>query len=140
MPKSGHERYESGSSNIPAAYALIEGIKWMKKVDVRRQEVDLTKKLIETLKTIEKVHLYLPKNDDKILGIISFSIEGYSADDIGNILYEEFNICIRTGYHCSPLVHDFINSTIHGGTARISISGLSTKDGISFLVNSLKTL
>ena len=140
MPESGHERYESGSFNVPAAYALIEGVKWVKNNNIKEQEIELTQYLINSLKKLNKVNLYLPSNEEKVIGIVSISVDGYSADEIGNILSDEFNICIRTGYHCSPLVHEFINSTINGGTARISISGNSNVSDIDALISALKTL
>ncbi len=139
MPDSKHERYESGSLNVPAAYGVLEGIKWLKKNDVKKHEQELTKYLVDSLESLDKVHLFVPKDKNHLIGIVSLAIDGYLADEIGNILSDEFGICIRTGYHCAPLIHEFINSTFNGGTARISISGLSTKQDIDSLIAALST-
>ena len=53
---------------------------------------------------------------------------------------DEYDICVRTGYHCSPFVHEFINSTSNGGTARISISRFTTKEDVDAVISALKTL
>lgn len=139
MPNSKYERYESGSPNVPAAYGTLAGIKWLKENNVINHEKELTKYLIDSLNNIEKLSVFAPSNKDNLLGIISFGIEGYTADEIGTILADEFDICIRTGYHCAPLVHEFINSTNNGGTARISISYFTSKSEIDQLLKALST-
>lgn len=139
MPKSKHLRYESGSPNVPAAYGALVGIRWVRQNNVKKHENELTNYLIDSLEPLKKIHVYMPANKEKIFGIVSISIEGYYADEIGNILNDEYDICIRTGYHCSPFVHEFINSTSNGGTARISISRFTSKDDIDCLIDALKT-
>ena len=54
--------------------------------------------------------------------MVSIGINNYSSDDVGSILDDEYNICVRTGYHCAPLVHDFIGSLEYNGTVRISLN------------------
>lgn len=139
MPDNHHERYESGSPNVPAAYGLLTSIKWIKTKDLFTREKELTDYAINKLKEISKINLFVPENTDKLFGIISFSMDGYKADEIGQILSDEYEIMIRTGYHCSPLVHDFINSKYYGGTARISLSYFNTKEDIDCLVEALKS-
>ena len=99
----------------------------------------LTKYLIDSLESINKITVYVPKNKEKVFGIVSIAVDGYAADEVGNILADEYNICIRTGFHCAPLIHEFINSTNNGGTARISISNFTTSDEIDKLIEALKT-
>lgn len=139
MPTAHHERYESGSPNVPAAYGLLEAIKWVKSNDIYTKEKEITDYAILKIRTLEKVNLFIPSDISNILGIISFSIDGYSSDEIGQILSDEYSIMIRTGYHCSPLVHEFINSAKTDGTARISISFFNNKKDIDDLVDALMT-
>ncbi len=140
MPEKNHYRYESGSPNVPAAYGVLSGIKWIKENNIFEHEKELTEYLINSLESVEKIHVFRPNQIDKIFGIISISVDGYSADEIGNILNDEYDICVRTGYHCSPFVHEFINSTSNGGTARISISRFTTKEDVDAVISALKTL
>ena len=140
MPNSKYERYESGSPNVPAAYGVLQGIKWLKNNSVLSNKKTLTKYLIDSLESINKITVYAPKNKEKIFGIVSIAVDGYTADEVGSILADEFDICIRTGFHCAPFVHEFINSTNNGGTARISLSNFNTKEDIDQLVEALKSL
>lgn len=44
------------------------------------------------------------------IAVISAAFEKYASDDAGTILDGEYNIAVRTGYHCAPLIHDIIGS------------------------------
>lgn len=138
MPSDGYERIESGSHNVVTAYGLIESCKWLKQNNVYEKEKLLTSYLIDSLKKISRIKLYLPVNYEKrIFGIVSFNIEGYQSDEVASILFNEFEICVRSGYHCSPLVHKFLNTEEFEGTVRISIGAFNTKDEINKLVQAL---
>ncbi len=140
MPEELPNKYESGSSNIVAISGLKASIEWLETVDIKKHEEELTKYLIEELSRIKKIKLFLPMDSNLVFGVVSFDIEGYNADEIGTILNDEFNICVRTGYHCAPLVHDFIGSSRYNGTVRISLSYFNTKQDIDELIKALNSL
>ena len=58
----------------------------------------------------------------------------------GQYLDGEYNIAVRTGYHCAPLVHDVIGSKKYGGTIRISIGRYTTKEDIDRLVSAFEDM
>ena len=68
------------------------------------------------------------------------AFEKYASDDAGTILDGEYNIAVRTGYHCAPLVHDVIGSKKYGGTIRISIGRYTTKEDIDRLVSAFEDM
>ena len=139
MPNHGYQRYEAGSPNSVAIYGLNASCDWLSKNDVLNHELELTNYLIDRISKINKIKLYLPSNN-KVIGIISFSVEGYSSDDVSTILSEEFDILVRSGYHCSPFIHEFIGSLETKGTVRISLGAFNTKEEIDTLINALITL
>jgi cysteine desulfurase family protein len=140
MPESLPLKYEAGSMNSVAIAALNESVKWLNKTDVYQHENELTGYLINKLLAVKKATLYLPKNREDVFGIVSFNISGYAPSDVGSILGDEYDICVRTGYHCSPLVHDFIGSKDMHGTVRASIGAFTQKEDIDGLVSALNTL
>lgn len=141
MPKSGHERVESGSLNTVAIYGLSAGANWIKGKDIYNHEIELTNYLIDRLSEIEKVVVYKPDClEQKILGIVSINVEGYLSDEVASILSDEFDIAVRSGYHCSPFVHKFIKSEAFKGTVRVSMGAFNTKDEIDTLIDALQTL
>ena len=133
MPNSIPERYEAGSPNIVAISSLNVSIDWLNSVDIFKHEKELTDYLIH-------VNVFIPEDISNIFGIISFSVNDYESEDIGKILDEEFEICVRTGYHCAPLVHDFIGSIESGGTVRVGLNYFNTKEDIDTLVKAIKSL
>ena len=140
MPEELPNKYESGSSNIVAIAGLNASLDWLIDKDIKTEEKQLTDYLISELKKIKKIKVFVPDNTDNILGVVSIAVNGYSSDEVGKILDDEYEICVRTGYHCAPLVHDFIRSKAYNGTVRISISYFTTKDEIDVLLSALSSL
>ena len=139
MPEEMPSKYESGSKNVVAILGLNESLKWLKTVNVKEKEEELTQYLYEKLKEIPKIILYTPKDAKRCVGVISINVKGYQADEVGSILDEEFDIAVRTGYHCAPFVHDFIDSRQYNGTVRISFNYFNTKEEIDRLIEALKS-
>lgn len=138
MPEKWYFKYESGSLNSVAIYGLNVSCDWLAKEKIQEHENELLKYLISKI-TNNKVKLYLPE-DKNIFGILSINVDGYSSDDVASILSEEFDIQVRSGFHCSPFVHEFIGSLPYKGTVRISIGAFNTKDEIDRLVSAIDTL
>lgn len=132
--------YEAGSPNIVAIRGLNVSIDWLNSVNIYEHEVELTKYLIQELKNIEKVKVFIPIDNTKIFGVVSIGVEDYSSSDVGTILDDEYDICVRTGYHCAPLIHDFIDSLLYNGTIRVSLGYFNRKEDIDCLIKALKSL
>ena len=77
---------------------------------------------------------------DSQKGIVAFNVEGYTSDEIGKILSSQYDICVRTGYHCAPYVHDFIEDKKYVGCVRVSLSGFNTIEEIDTLLNALNDI
>lgn len=140
MPTTVPDGYEAGSPNIVAICGLNASIDWLNKHNVYNHEKELTHYLIDALKSIKNIKLFIPEKYDNIFGVISMAVDNYTSEDVGKILDDEFDICVRTGYHCAPLVHEFIESMPYNGTVRIGLSHFTTKKEIDELIRSLKTL
>ena len=72
--------------------------------------------------------------------MLSIGFEKYVSDDAGTILAGEYDIAVRTGYHCAPLVHDVIGSKRYGGTVRISMGRFTTKEDVDELVAAVRDM
>lgn len=139
MPDSLPYRYEAGTINSVAIYSLKCSINYLNKSDFMSLENSLMRYLLVKLKGCLGIKVFLPDNYVPF-GIVSIALDGFSSDDVGNILYEDYNICVRSGYHCAPYVHNFIGSIKYGGTVRISLGGFNTKDEIDYLIRALKEI
>lgn len=140
MPSDGTTRFEAGSMNIIAICGLNESLKWLKENNVKQKEKELFSYFCDKIETVRNAIVYLPENKNSCSGIVSINIDGYTSEEVGIILDEEYHICVRTGYHCCPLIHDFIGSKKYEGTVRISMNYFNTEKDIDTLIEALKTL
>ncbi len=142
MPEETPNRYESSSPNIVAIAGLNAALE---ELDVNHNfkfEKELTEYAIEKLEEISNIRIYKSKKMDSQIGIISFNIRnsGLSADDIGNILDEEFGIAVRTGYHCAPYIHNLLGDIEYSGTVRIGLGKFNTREHIDALCDALENI
>ncbi|MGN1399300.1 MAG: aminotransferase class V-fold PLP-dependent enzyme [Erysipelotrichaceae bacterium] len=138
MPNIMPYKYEAGSPNIVAIAALNESCSWLLETDVESKEKIIYNFMVSKLREISNIDIYLPSG--RAFGVVSFNVHGYMADDVAAILNEEFDICVRSGYHCAPYVHDFIGSRAYNGTIRVSIGAFTTKEDVLQLINAVKDL
>lgn len=140
MPAQEPGRYEAGSPNIIAASGLWAALKELKKYGhgkfpvgmdyFQKHEREKLCSLVNELKEIPEAVIYLPPQEVHI-GIVSFNIRGYRCDEVGKILDDDFNIAVRTGYHCAPLIHEMLRDDKYGGTVRASVGRFTTAADIT---------
>lgn len=139
MTGDHYSKFEAGSQNSVAIAGLNKSLDWLHNNDISKKLQELTEYLIENLKKLPNIKIYLPSNPNKNFGIVSLNVNNYNCNDVGTILNDEFEICVRTGYHCAPFVHEFLNTKECLGTVRISMSFFNTKNDLDALINALKT-
>lgn len=139
QPNDFPDGFESGTSNTTGILSLGAGLKFVKKHQnkINNKITCLSKYLFSKLKEIENLTLYPSNNPNS--GVISFNILGFPSNEVGNFLSEKFNICVRTGLHCAPLVHQHFD-TLKTGMVRISLSYFNKKSDINKLIKALKML
>ena len=62
------------------------------------------------------------------------------ANEVGIILNEDFDIAVRTGYHCAPYIHQFLETVECKGTVRVSLGYFNTEDDVDALVGAVKDI
>ncbi len=137
MPKSAPGRYEAGSENIVAIAGLRAALEWLEKNQHRARIKELTDYLVEELSKNPNFTVFAMNAQ---IGIVSFVIEGYDSGDVGRILDDEFDIAVRTGYHCAPYIHEYLKDTSYGGTVRVGIGPFNTKEDLDALLNAIESL
>lgn len=140
MPMGNETRYESASSNIIAIAGLKAALDVLNVQAIYQHEKELTNYLIMKLSSLPNVKMFLPSNMEQHIGIVSFVVDGYKSDDVGMILDEDYNIAVRTGYHCAPFIHKHLKDEKHLGTVRVGVSQFTKHEEIDALVNALADL
>lgn len=142
MPSPEAGRFEPGSANIPALCGLNAAVQWLLSVGVKKIEAHeqlLIRQLLDGLSRIKRVRFFVPP-DGRESGILAFCVEGYQSHEVGEILNDEFDIAVRTGYQCAPLIHDWLGTKLFAGVVRASVSWFSTEEDIAKLLDALRTL
>lgn len=140
MPTGNESRYESASPNIIAIAGLNAALDSLNQKMHYSHEKELTDYLIKKLTTIRDINMYLPNNMEKQVGIVSMTVRGMSSDDVGMILDEDFDIAVRTGYHCAPYIHKYLKDEEYLGTVRVGISQFTTKEDIDLFVAAIEEI
>ncbi|WP_294362367.1 aminotransferase class V-fold PLP-dependent enzyme [uncultured Clostridium sp.] len=143
MPSDSESYYEAGSYNMYAIAGLNESLKWLMQTGIYNiyyHEKNLMEELINKLKNIDGLEIYISENIDKHIGVVSFNLSDYAAEDVGRILSDEYNIAVRTGHHCAPLIGDFLNGYAINGTLRVSIGYFNDKKEVDILVNCIEDI
>lgn len=140
MPNGNEAKYESSSSNIVAIAGLNAALNELNPDENCINERELTGYLISKLGELDHIKIYLPQDKEKTVGIVSFSVRDYNSEDIGIILDEDYDIAVRTGYHCAPFIHKYLKDEKSLGTVRIGLSKFNTRNDIDCLINALKEL
>lgn len=140
MPIGSESRFESSSPNIVAIAGLNAALLSLNQEYHLKHEKELTDYLVCSLFEIKEVKIYLPKELDNHVGIVSFVVNGFSSEDIGTILDEDYGIAVRTGYHCAPYIHKHLKDEMSLGTIRVGLGQFNNKSDIDSLVNAIKEI
>lgn len=138
QPETYPEKLESGTINLSGVASLYEGLNYVNKNIKNFSEVltSLTKKTIQGLSQIEGVKCYSLPNP---VGIVSFLVKDLSSSEVSEALNSEFDIAVRGGLHCAPLLHNHLN-TLETGLVRASFSAHNTSQEASSLVRAVKKI
>jgi len=140
LPSTIPDKFEVGSQNIYAISGLNTSIKWILDngvENIQEKERNLTKSLIAVLQKFD-TKIYLSKNIDNHIGVISCNFKGIPADRIGDLL-NQHNIAVRTGLHCAPDAHRLLG-TYPAGTVRFSLGYFNNISDIIALEEVLESL
>lgn len=138
MPDFYPDALEAGTVSYPAIVSLLEGVRYLSQrfSSARERTLALTSYLIEGLKNIQGYRLYANPNES---GIVAFSHERLQSEAIAGALSARFDIAVRGGLHCAPLMHQALG-TLDNGLVRASFSHFNDVKEIDELLSALKIL
>ena len=131
-----------GSPNVVAAYGLLEAIKWINTLSVEfihKHVMSLTKSAINQIEDIKSIKIVGDKNKIQT-GVVPIIHKEYTPNELAMILDLDFEIAVRSGYQCAPLVHNIVGTVNSGGVLRISIGYFNTIEDVEILCKALLEL
>lgn len=135
--------YEAGTPNLPGIISLKSGIDFILATTIKeiyKKSLYFFNKVLKELQTLSNIIVYGPKTiTERSPSIISFNIKNFSPEEICYILENSFNIIVRSGLHCAPLIHKAIGS-YPKGSVRVSWSYFTTEKEIDLFLESIKEI
>jgi cysteine desulfurase family protein len=140
-PREFPFRLEAGTINLFGILALGETLAYVKAMSEKahRQKSDLFIALRDGLSDLERVEVYGPKRLENRLPIVSCNVRGIDPADVATILDGDFDIAVRAGLHCAPLVHQQLG-TAPNGTVRFSLGFFNRKDEIETAIDAMAAI
>lgn len=137
QPKDFPEGFESGTFSALNIIAMGEGLSYAYNnlILINDKILKLSKYLISELRKIKQIEVY---SNIESNGVISFNVKGFSPQAVASYLDQNFNIAVRAGLACAPLVHKYLRTYELGGVVRVSIGWHNKKKDINKLVFALK--
>lgn len=138
QPIAAPEAFESGTLATPAIAGLSAGTDYIKDNFGKNSEAlrAVQTYLYNAILKIPHVQIRSYKNH---CGIISVEVEDLTSSDVCNIMNEKYNVALRGGLHCAPLIHEHLH-TLTNGLTRISASPFTTKTDCDALINGLRNI
>lgn len=122
------ERLEAGTRNLPGIAGLgaaIDGLMRIGVGAVQEKERMLARRFVEEIRDVPGIQIYGDPDAMVGTGIVSLNIGEQDSGMVSDRLWEEYEICVRAGAHCAPLMHQALG-TKKQGAARFSFSYYNT--------------
>ncbi len=138
MPQFYPDRLEAGTLSYPAICSLFEGALIVKthRREYAEKLFELTAVFHAALLSLGTYRAYFTPNP---CGIASFRHESLSSEELADILSEKYDIAVRGGLHCAPLIHRALG-TFPDGLVRVSFSPLQSLREVDALTAALKDI
>jgi selenocysteine lyase/cysteine desulfurase len=135
-------RLEAGTLNLLGILGLGESLSYLENLEkegYRDREAALTQRLRDGLSDIDGIILYAGDDMRNHIPVIACNVRGHLAADVGAILDGDFDIAVRTGLHCAPLVHQRLG-TSPTGAVRFSLGVFTRSADIDAAISAMRII
>lgn len=117
--------------NAGLDYILSTGVK-----NIHTKEISLARRFVNGISDISDLKLYGDIDAPLRTPIISLNIGNMSSASVSDILWEDYEICVRAGAHSAPLMHKTFG-TEKQGAVRFSFSCFNTEAEIDTAIQAM---
>jgi cysteine desulfurase/selenocysteine lyase len=138
------EKFEAGLQNYAGAIGAGAAAEYLQSIGMHEIEKHERRLLGIALKhLLEMNHVHILGTDDITIktGLVTFSIDTVpSAHDVATFLNDEYNVMVRSGWHCAGPFHYQMGIDPKKGTVRASFYLYNNIDDVNALIKALITL
>lgn len=133
--------YEAGTPNMPGIISLAAGTDFIFEEgleNIKDHKVKLVKKMMDELRDYSGVRI-LNTSERNSMSNFCFTVENMVPEEVGYILDSSYDIIVRTGLHCAPLLLEPLG--VHPwGTIRTSPSYFTKENEIDKFIGAVKEI
>lgn len=145
MPNVLPDALEAGTSNAVGFAGLAAALE---SAPAARHVVEArhTGRIMQALSALEGVTIYGPTSGDPRTPVVLFNIAGRDAREVGCEMDSRFDVCVRGGTHCAPLLHQHIGTgqerdrAAEAGGVRVSPGCYTSDDDVDRFLAAAKSL
>ncbi len=130
---------EAGTANGHGIAGLNAALDFLKDTGIEtihKKEMELARRFARGAGTIPETVIYGDFQAEVRAPIVSLNIGEQDSAVVSDILWEDYEICVRAGAHCAPLMHQALG-TVEQGAVRFSFSYFNTEEEVDFAVKAL---
>lgn len=126
------EALEAGTLNGPGIAGLAAAVDYLEQTGidtVRSRELALMRQFYDCVSDCPEIRVYGDFTAAQRAPIVSLNIGDYDSSAVADELFREYDIAVRAGAHCAPLMHEALG-TVDTGAVRFSFSCMNTEDEV----------
>ena len=133
---------EAGTANGHGIAGLEAALDFILEIGVEaihQRETELMQRFIQGIRDIPALTFYGDMDAEVRAPIVTLNLGDADAAEVSDILWEEYEICVRAGAHCAPLMHRHFG-TEQQGAVRFSFSYWNTEEEIDCAVQAIREI
>jgi len=138
------EKFEAGLQNYAGAIGAGAAAEYLQSIgmkEIEKHERSLLQVALKKMLEMEHVHILGTEDISIKTGLVTFSVDTVpSAHDVATFLNDEFNIMVRSGWHCVGPFHYQMGIDPKKGTARASFYLYNNMDDVKAFLDGLENL
>lgn len=133
---------EAGTANGHGIAGLNAALDFLKETgieNIHKKETQLARRFADRVRRVPEAVIYGDFQGAVRAPIVSLNIGEQDSAVVSDILWEDYQICVRAGAHCAPLMHQALG-TVEQGAVRFSFSYFNTEEEVDFAVKALSEI
>lgn len=141
-PKAMPDVLEAGTPNAHGIAGLWAALDYIERVGVsviREKTCEMARMFYDEVLKINGVRVYGDFDCVLRAPIVTLNVGDFDSAQVAGILNDEYEICVRAGAHCAPLLHKALG-TEKRGAVRFSFSHYNTEEELKVGIRAIKEL
>ncbi|PKY88678.1 cysteine desulfurase [Falseniella ignava] len=142
QPQQMPTHLEAGTMNGHGIAGLLAGVKYVQDYGVEKihqEEMQLWQQMYQGIKDIDNVSIYGDVATTARCPVLTLNIGDLDSSEVADILLEDYDIEVRSGGHCAPLMHEALG-TVEQGAVRFSFGHFTTPEEVTIAIRAVQEI